>query len=96
MAGQYCYVSLGQHLVYKVVDAVDYLLWSLVHLLIACVCLCLTSNVSTTIDPFWDISLDLGPPDFEGRACVHCLSAYRTCIESIHLCLCLSLYQALC
>jgi len=24
------------------------------------------SNVSTTIDPFWDISLDLGPPDFQG------------------------------
>ena len=27
---------------------------------------CLCRNVSTTIDPFWDISLDLGPPDFEG------------------------------
>ena len=25
------------------------------------------SNVSTTIDPFWDISLDLGPPDAEGK-----------------------------
>jgi len=31
--------------------------------------LCVASNVSTTIDPFWDISLDLGPPDFEGWFC---------------------------
>jgi len=33
------------------------------------------SNVSTTIDPFWDISLDLGPPDSEAgnsSFCYHC------------------------
>jgi len=30
------------------------------------VSVCDVSNVSTTIDPYWDISLDLGPPDFEG------------------------------
>jgi len=34
--------------------------------LTVCLSVCHISNVSTTIDPYWDISLDLGPPDFEG------------------------------